>query len=444
MNQTGKNRRLLLILLSVVLSFSTLFGTVATNAYAESPVALHVHKAQPGLEIVFHFIQPGIPPAPDTPIDITVIIGNNGKGTSSLTALNEGDILQGADVYLNGHLVDTITQADIGHRSESDTKKLTDDGSMSGSGTFEANTGEINFWYEIRHQDPEDDPGVITVTLFGHKYTVNAQLTDGLFDFVVTDPEDDDAIVTTGTNDADGIIVFDGITYTLPADTVYPVTYTYEVREVMLAPNPGWTQDPTIYTVSITITNIGSAAEPVLIAFTTIVAPEDAYDIEFTNTWPPAPDPDPASVIIHATKEVRGTTLVADMFEFLLADEEVDFYLTSTNDADGNIEFGPIEFDEEGEYIFYILELNEDGNNWTIDKSVFEVKVTVTIDREDDSKLVANVEYPEGGVVFVNTYKVPDETPKTGDIALLLLLGAGLMALGGTSALVQRKRSAQK
>jgi len=443
MNQTGKNRRLLLILLSVVLSFSTLFGTVATNAYAESPVELHVHKAQPGLEMIFHFIQPGISPEPDIYIDITVNIGPKGSGTSSLTDLNEGDILLGVDVYLNGHLVDTITQADIGHRSDK-TKKLMDDGSMSGSGTFEANTGEINFWYERWHPDPTDDPGVITVTLLGHKYTVNAPLTDELFEFVVTDPEDDDAIITTGTNDEDGIIVFDGITYTLPADTTFPVTYTYEVREVPLAPNPGWTQDPTVYTVSITINNDGTTAEPVLHAVMLILDPADTDDIEFTNTWPPEPDPDPASVIIHATKEVRGTTLVADMFEFLLADEDVDFYLTSTNDADGNIEFGPIEFDEEGEYIFYILELNEDGNNWTIDKSVFEVKVTVTIDREDDSKLVANVEYPEGGVVFVNTYKVPDNTPKTGDIALLLLLGAGLMALGGTSALVQRKRSAQK
>ena len=438
MNQTGKNRRLLLILLSVVLSFSTLFGTVATNAYAESPVVLHMKDSFPYAIFNFHFYDP----IADEYIDVPITTDARGRGNSGQTTLHDGCELQYVEVfYPDNVLYETISPADIGHRSDKD-KHLQADGSMSASGVFEHNNGNVNFWYD--HTPPNrQDPASLTVHIFGHKYAVNADLTDELFQFIGVNVEDDDDFFM-GTNDADGVIDFDPLTFEYSANITYPITLVYEISELPLASNPGWTQDPTVYTVSITITNDGSTYEPMLHAFVTIVAPEDAYDIEFTNTWPPEPDPDPASVIIHATKEVRGTTLVAEMFEFLLADEEVDFYLTSTNDADGNIEFGPIEFDEEGEYIFYILELNEDGNNWTIDKSVFEVKVTVTIDREDDSKLVADVEYPEGGVVFVNTYKVPDETPKTGDIALLLLLGAGLMALGGTSALVQRKRSAQQ
>ena len=89
----------------------------------------------------------------------------------------------------------------------------------------------------------------------------------------------------------------------------------------------------------------------------------------------------------------------------------------------------------------------------TYDETKFEVRVTVT---NENGVLKADTQYPEAGVIFHNTYKVPETTqptqptqpggsPDTGDHSNVFGFGTlAVLSLGMAMALVllpKRKRS---
>lgn len=210
---------------------------------------------------------------------------------------------------------------------------------------------------------------------------------------------EDDVVVASGTNDANGTVTLSPIRYEAPG------THTYTLREA--CPNAlglykGVTYDGTTYTVVTTVSDNGDGT------LTATHKPEGTTESAgFTNKYHAMP----TQVSIGAVKVLEGRELKKDEFSFKLVGENIES--TVTNDADGKINFDKLEYDEPGTYVYTISEVKGDEAGMTYDKSVFTATVNVVDDGEGNLK--ANVAFTKGdksveGIVFNNTYKKP-ETP---------------------------------
>lgn len=259
---------------------------------------------------------------------------------------------------------------------------------------------------------------------------------------------EDDVVVASGTNDANGTVTLSPIRYEAPG------THTYTLREA--CPNAlglykGVTYDGTTYTVVTTVSDNGDGT---LAATHKLEGTTESAG--FTNKYHAMP----TQVSIGAIKVLEGRELKKDEFSFKLVG--VDIESTVTNDADGKISFDKFEYDEPGTYVYTISEVKGDEAGMTYDKSVFTATVNVADDGEGNLK--ANVAFAKGdksveGIVFNNTYKKPETpvpttdpgTPKTvtnivktvkgflpttGDQQAAALLMAFVIAMAGVGALV--------
>lgn len=321
----------------------------------------------------------------------------------------------------------TVTDDGAGHLS---VKREGDDGAAF---TF-TNT------YSVAPTDSSVTDQVKTV-----KRLTGRDLAVGEFTF---DLLEDDVVVASGANDANGTVTLSPIRYEAPG------THTYTLREA--CPNAlglykGVTYDGTTYTVVTTVSDNGDG---------TLTA---AHKLEgttesagFTNKYHAMP----TQVSIGAIKVLEGRELKKDEFSFKLVGEGIES--TVTNDADGKISFDKFEYDEPGTHVYTISEVKGDEVGMTYDKSVFTVTVNVVDDGEGNLK--ANVAFTKGdksveGIVFNNTYKKPETpvptpdpgTPKTvtnivktvkgflpttGDQQAAALLMAFVIAMAGVGALV--------
>lgn len=259
---------------------------------------------------------------------------------------------------------------------------------------------------------------------------------------------EDDVVVASGTNDANGNVTLSPIRYEAPG------THTYTLREA--CPNAlglykGVTYDGTTYTVVTTVSDNGDGT---LTATHKLEGTTESAG--FTNKYHAMP----TQVSIGAIKVLEGRELKKDEFSFKLVGEDIES--TVTNDADGKINFDKFEYDEPGTYVYTISEVKGDEAGMTYDKSVFTATVNVVDDGEGNLK--ANVAFTKGdksveGIVFNNTYKKPETpvptpdpgTPKTvtnivktvkgflpatGDQQAAALLMAFVIATAGVGALV--------
>lgn len=249
-------------------------------------------------------------------------------------------------------------------------------------------------------------------------------------------------VVATATNDAKGIVSFDGITFTKPG------TYNYVLSEVNDG-KPGVDYDATKYNVTATAEDQGDGTLKV-----TWEMPQAANDaVTFTNVY----DPADATVALGAGKTFAGADLKDGQFTFQLtgADESTPMpegakngVSTATNDENGSVVFDTIAYGKPGTYKYTVSEVNDEQDGVTYDDTTYEVTVTVTDDTATGT-LKAAVSYGDAdAMVFSNQYKKPAEPakptiPKTGiDViipgvaGLILLLGAG-----GVYAFKRRRRS---
>lgn len=259
---------------------------------------------------------------------------------------------------------------------------------------------------------------------------------------------EDDKVVASGTNDANGTVALSPIRYEAPG------THTYTLREA--CPNAlglykGVAYDSATYTVVTTVSDNGDGT---LTASHKLEGTTESAG--FTNKYHAMP----TQISIGAIKVLEGRELKKDEFSFKLVGEDVES--TVTNDADGKINFDKFEYDEPGTYVYTISEVKGDETGMTYDKSVFTATVNVVDDGEGNLK--ASVAYAKGdmsveGIVFNNTYKKPETpvpttdpgTPKTvtnivktvkgflpttGDQQAAALLMAFVIAMAGVGALV--------
>lgn len=271
---------------------------------------------------------------------------------------------------------------------------VTDDGAGHLSVKREGDDGAAFTFTNIYSVTPTDSS--VTDQVKTVKRLTGRDLAVGEFTF---DLLEDDVVVASGTNDANGTVTLSPIRYEAPG------THTYTLREA--CPNAlglykGVTYDGTTYTVAATVSDNGDGTLAV-----THKLEGTTESAGFTNKYHAMP----TQVSIGAIKVLEGRELKKDEFCFKLVGEGIES--TVTNDADGKISFDKFEYDEPGTHVYTISEVKGDEVGMTYDKSVFTVTVNVVDDGEGNLK--ANVAFTKGdksveGIVFNNTYKKP-ETP---------------------------------
>ena len=268
------------------------------------------------------------------------------------------------------------------------------------------------------------DPDPIFAAPVAKKILEGRALVAGEFSFELLE---NGKVVSTGTNDADGNVVFSDIEFTEAG------THIYTMREIGAGTTAaGVTYDAATYQVMATVVEIDNELR---VDF----ALDGADAAVFKNAYAAKG----TTVIIGATKTLDGRSLAAGEFTFKLTGADGRTY-EAKNAADGRIEFTAIDFDKVGTYDFTLVEVNDGQADITYDDRSYKVTVVVT----DDGKgnLVANVAWPNGTPpTFKNIYTkpVPAVTPdtsgepptffaKTGDktmpivcVAILTVLVAG-------------------
>ena len=283
------------------------------------------------------------------------------------------------------------------------------------------------------------DPDPIFAAPVAKKILEGRALVAGEFSFELLE---NGKVVSTGTNDADGNVVFSDIEFTEAG------THIYTMREIGAGTTAaGVTYDATTYQVTADVVEIDNELR---VDF----AIDGVDGAVFKNAYKAKG----TTVIIGATKTLEGRTLAAGEFTFKLTGADGRTY-EAKNAADGRIEFPAIDFDKVGTYDFTLVEMNDGQTGITYDGRSYKVTVVVT----DDGKgnLVANVTWPNGTPpTFKNTYTkpVPAVTPgtpgkppvrfaKTGDetmpiacAATLAILAAGAVGAVAFGALRKREK----
>lgn len=296
------------------------------------------------------------------------------------------------------------------------------------------------------------DPDPIFAAPVAKKILEGRALVAGEFSFELLE---NGKVVSTGTNDADGNVVFSDIKFTEAG------THIYTMREIGAGTTAaGVTYDATTYQVTADVVEIDNELR---VDF----AIDGADGAVFKNAYKAKG----TTVIIGATKTLEGRTLAAGEFTFKLTGADGRTY-EAKNAADGRIEFPAIDFDKVGTYDFTLVEMNDGQTGITYDDRSYKVTVVVT----DDGKgnLVANVTWPNGTPpTFKNTYTkpVPAVTPgtpgkpgkpgtpgkpparfaKTGDetmpiacVAALTILAAGAVGAAAFGALRKREKGDER
>ena len=248
------------------------------------------------------------------------------------------------------------------------------------------------------------------ITLAGSKSLSGRDLTAGEFNFQV---KENDKVVATGKNDADGTIRFSKINYPLSGLSdgnggyESKKTYEYTVNEVIpegaTAENNytvnGVTYDNSIFTVKV-IVSYDQATGIMSAAFA-----EDSQELIFDNTYDAK-----GSLTLEASKTLKNKALEADAFNFVLKDENGETIQTVANDANGNVTFRPLNYtlEDVGLHTYTVSEVQKADAEVTYDTTVYTVAVTVA-DAGDGtlnvSKTIKKGSDTPGTMIFENIYK---------------------------------------
>ena len=200
-------------------------------------------------------------------------------------------------------------------------------------------------------------------------------------------------VVATGTNNADGKIVMDSVTYTAAGE------HTYMLRETKAgATENGITYSTSEYTIVTIVKDNGDGALSVEHKL------QNADEAIFENTYTVAPKSSSVTDQVTATKFLTGRDLKEGEFSFELV-EGNDVVATGKNDARGKITMSPIEYTAAGKHTYTLREVPGDaGNGITYDGKTYTIETTVT----DNGKGELVVKHELNGAdeaKFNNSYK---------------------------------------
>ena len=209
-------------------------------------------------------------------------------------------------------------------------------------------------------------------------------LTDGEFQFQLKDEQGN--VVATASNDAAGTVTFPRMAFGEAG------TYTYKVSEVA-GSAAGVTYDAGVRTVTIKVTDDGKGY---LVAETSVDG-----DTTFTNTYKAESVSYSVSQDVKVSKTLTGRDLRAGEFEFELV-ENGKVVATASNDAEGNVSFGALTYDEAGTHTYVVREAKGSLGGVTYDAS--EHVVTVSVTDDGSGRLSAKATSADGQIVFKNAY----------------------------------------
>ena len=223
-----------------------------------------------------------------------------------------------------------------------------------------------------------------SVTFKLSKELTGRDLKDGEFTFQLKAA--DGTLIDTKTNDKDGNIVFNPITYKQPG------TYKYTVEEVK-----GNDEDIVYDTMKATILVAINKEGHAYAAHTTM--PEDTI---FNNT---VKQTTPSETVLTFDKVLSKGTLKEGQFSFQLRDDQGNVIDTSSNDKDGHITFKPLVHTKAGTYHYTVKEINTNDEDIIYDNKVADVTVKVAKTIGDTlNSMVSTVTYPQDKT-FTNTVK---------------------------------------
>ena len=226
-------------------------------------------------------------------------------------------------------------------------------------------------------------------------------------------------VVATGTNNADGKIVMDPVTYTAAGE------HTYILRETKAgATENGITYSTAEYTIVTTVKDNNDG---------TLSVEHKLQNVDkatFENAYTVTPKSFSVTDQITATKVLTGRDLKEGEFSFELV-EGNDVVATGKNDARGKIKMSPIEYTAAGEHTYTLREVKGDaGNGITYDGKTYTIETTIT-DKGDGTLEAKHVLKGDGEAKFSNSYKPnPGEFSVTDQIAATKVLTGRDMAEG--------------
>lgn len=375
-------------------------------------------------------------------------VGNDEEAVDSEASEESGAVSNEADVDAQSatrtkEFTYTVTESGnvSGVDNDTETSKtftvtVTDNG--DGSLSVESNPAQgalfsftNTYNVDLEESSPTGEGGItITKNLDGRN------LNDGEFTFELVDQND--TVVATGTNDANGNVELDTVKFTEPGN------FTYTIREAKGSLG-GVDYDAVQYKATATVTDNGDGTLKVEWSFADASnngLGENA-SITFNNTY----TAQPTSVSLGTGKLIEGRALAAGEFTFKLTDADGNEISTATNEENGAVTFDTITYDTPGDYTYTITEVVPqdtdpftDGiqnNGVTYDESVYNATVKVT----DNGKgnLTAQISYStEDGAapLFVNTYTAPAESEQGTDDGGLFGMAKTGDFMGGMMAVI--------
>ena len=226
-------------------------------------------------------------------------------------------------------------------------------------------------------------------------------------------------VVATGTNNADGKIVMDPVTYTAAGE------HTYILRETKAGTTEnGITYSTAEYTIVTTVKDNNDG---------TLSVEHKLQNVDkatFENAYTVTPKSFSVTDQITATKVLTGRDLKEGEFSFELV-EGNDVVATGKNDDRGKIKMSPIEYTAAGKHAYTLCEVPGDANNGiTYDGKTYTIETTIT-DKGDGTLEAKHVLNGADEAKFNNSYKPnPDEFSVTDQIAATKVLTGRDMAEG--------------
>lgn len=269
--------------------------------------------------------------------------------------------------YDNTKYTVTITTTDDGQGGIKVTTTVTDDEDHSQSYVYDNDDATENQTAVVPFTNTYKATGELggngAVSINATKTLTNRPMVDGEFKFNVTNAADDtNAVVATGTNDANGTINFSAINYSIDqmlkdvdnglatpsvVEGKDTFTYTYKVTEDTDSLDDGVSAiDTAGFQLTVTVTDNGNGTLGIVVAY-----PDGGDGLTFRNTYG-EDDQGKATLNINGTKTLdvqsgNNAPSIEGKYTFTLTGSEGAPMPATTeahNDASGNVTFGDITF----------------------------------------------------------------------------------------------------
>jgi len=228
-------------------------------------------------------------------------------------------------------------------------------------------------------------------------------VTEGQFEFVLKD--ENNKVVETAKNQADGTVNFKSLTFNKEG------SYTYTITE-----NKGTDATINYSTQSITATVDVKKENDKLVATVTYSGGDGEQKNTITNTQN-KPKVSNAKVTLTLKKAFEGGELKGDDFEFVAKDSNDKVVGTTKNKKDGSITFDNITVDKAGTFKYTITETK--GTDKTITYSDKTITATGVVVEKDNALVVEQISYSDGQTE-TNTFTNKKEAPKTESVTATL------------------------